>query len=132
MTVNYIVKYIHKVDKKHKGYISKILTSSGIGESYTKSKKATDNKYNGEKTLDTYKTEKGNKLALPIYYRNKLYSEEERELLWINKLDSNERWIGGEKVRADDWETIKKLQQHYRKLNKRLGYGDDSLYSLFL
>ena len=26
-TVNYIIKYIHKIDKKHKGYTPKVLLS---------------------------------------------------------------------------------------------------------
>ena len=33
-TANYIVKYVHKVDQKHKEYTSKILTSPGIGKGY--------------------------------------------------------------------------------------------------
>ena len=35
---------------------------------------------------------------MPIYYRNKIYSEEEREKLWIQKLNSNTRYILGEKI----------------------------------
>ena len=53
-------------------------------------------KKNGE-TDETYRTRKGLKLALPIYYRNKIYAEEEKEKLWIEKLDKKERWIDGEK-----------------------------------
>jgi hypothetical protein len=35
---------------------------------------------------------------MPIYWRNQLYSEEEREQLWIAKLDEGIRFIGGEKM----------------------------------
>ena len=54
----------------------------------------------------TQRVKNGGKTALPIYYRNKIYSEEEREKLWLNKLDNNVRWIEGIKVKADDEERI--------------------------
>ena len=37
--------------------------------------------------------------GLPIYYRNLIYTEEEREKLWIEKLNKGERWIGGSCIR---------------------------------
>ena len=42
-TVNYCVKYVMKMDKKHKEYRSKILSSKGIGANYTL-KNGKDNK----------------------------------------------------------------------------------------
>ena len=33
-TINYIVKYVSKIDNDHKGYIPKILTSAGIGKNF--------------------------------------------------------------------------------------------------
>ena len=38
-------------------------------------------------TKETYINSQGFKMALPMYYRNKIYTEEEREKLWIEKLD---------------------------------------------
>ena len=75
---------------------------------------------------DTYRNRNGTKTALPIYYRNKIYSEEEREKLWLEKLDKQERWVGGEKVSVkDNDEQYLKLREYYRKLNKSRGYGTD-------
>lgn len=125
-TVNYIVKYVTKVDEKHKHYNSIVLTSPGIGREYVKSYNATRNKYNGKKTVETYRTEQGHKITMPIYWRNKIYTEEEREKLWLKKLDENVRYVGGEKVDIskgmDDYYRVLK---HYREINKELGYGDD-------
>ena len=92
-TVNYITKYVTKIDKDHKSYNSKILTSSGIGKGYTKRLDSQRNKYNKEagKTNEMYKDRKGYQRALPIYYRNKIYTEDEREILWLEKLDKMER-----------------------------------------
>ena len=125
-TINYVIKYVTKCDKKHKEYKSKVLTSSGIGDNYVKRPDSKKNVFNNEKTNETYLTRQGYKLNLPIYYRNKLYSEDEREKLWLFKLDKNERYVCGEKVCADDDKEYFNLLMYYRKLNKELGYGEVS------
>ena len=127
-TINYIVKYISKTDKTHKEYTSKMFVSQGIGKDYLKRKDSERNKYKKNGTVETYKTRIGTELALPVYYRNKLYNEEEREKLWIEKLDKQERWVDGEKVdiSIDDKEYFKLLDEK-RKKNKRLGYGNNEI-----
>ena len=125
-TVNYCVKYVMKMDKKHKEYKGIILSSKGIGANYTL-KNGKDNKYKGKDTREYYTTRQGNKIALPIYYRNKLYSDEEREILWINKIDENIRYVDGSKIyiSKDPNEYMLALKEAQKK-NKRLGYGDNS------
>ena len=56
-------------------------------------------------------------MALPMYYRNKIYTEEEREKLWIVKLDKEERWVCGEKVsiKGNEYEEYNKLRDWYRE-----------------
>lgn len=126
-TVNYIVKYVTKQDNDHKGYVPKIHTSSGIGKGYFKRIDVRLNKYNDDKTDERYTTPNGKKINLPIYYRNKIYSEEEREKLWLNKLDKNIRYVCGEKINiADNDIEYYKTLDYYRRKNKRLGYGDDT------
>lgn len=124
-TINYIIKYVNKADEKHKYYNSKILTSPGIGSEYTKKYNSTLNKYNGKETNETYRTESGHKIGIPIYYRNKLYTEEEREKLWLDKLDKNERYVCGQKIKADNTEEYEKLLEYHRNRSKILGYGND-------
>lgn len=124
-TVAYTVKYVSKKDIKHKHYKSLILTSNGIGHNYTKTHDSKKNKFNEEDTKDTYRTTTGHKISLPIYWRNKIYTEDEREKLWIHKLNKNERWVGGEKIKADDTVSYESLVTHYRRLSKQLGYGND-------
>lgn len=126
-TINYIVKYVNKVDPVHKEYNSKIFTSSGIGSNYRKRSDIDRNKFNGEKTIETYKTREGMELALPIYYRNYIYSDDEKEKLWLIKLDKEERWVDGVKVDiSENEDEYYKLLKYKRQKNKRLGYGDDS------
>ena len=125
-TINYIVKYVNKVDEKHKEYTSKIYTSKGIGRNYTKRSDIKRNEYKKEGgTIETYKTRKGWELGLPIYYRNKLYSDDEKEKLWLEKLDKEVRWVDGVKVDISKGnEEYYKLLEVKRAKNKRLGYGD--------
>jgi hypothetical protein len=126
-TINYIVKYVNKIDKAHKEYNSKIFTSKGIGKHYMDRQDKQRNAYKEEETIETYRTRKGIELGLPIYYRNKIYTEDEREKLWLEKLDKQERWVCGVKVDVSkgDQEYYKVLAEK-RKMSKRLGYGDNS------
>lgn len=119
-TTNYIIKYLHKIDLKHKHYKGIVLASPGIGREYTSSANARKNKFIEGKTDETYRSRQGNKMALPTYYRNKLYTEEEREKLWIEKLNKGERYILGIKVRQEDY--LKEITGA-RKQNEEMGFG---------
>ena len=125
-TINYIIKYIQKTDEKHKEYNSKILTSPGIGKNYTNTINSKANKYKEDKTKETYTTKQGTKINLPIYYRNKIYTEEEKEKLWIIKLDNKVRYINGIKIDiSKNEDNYYKILNQERKKNKILGYGND-------
>lgn len=124
-TINYIIKYVHKTDIQHKSYKPRILTSAGIGKKYIESYNAKLHKYKREKTKTTYTNKQGFKMNLPIYYRNHLFTEEQREQLWINLLDKEEMWINGIKIDVSKtWDNyhIRLKQEQLR--NKELGYGE--------
>jgi len=127
-TINYITKYVTKTDIKHKEYTQKILCSKGIGSNYTNTHNSKLNKYNDEKTDETYKVRQGQKINMPTYYRNKIYTDEEKESLWINKLNQQIRYVNGLKIDISKGEKI-----YYDALkaaqirNKRLGYGDNEV-----
>jgi len=123
-TIGYIVKYITKVDESHKAYKAKIYASKGIGAGYMRRTDWEKNTFKPKNTNEAYKTKKGHKLALPIYYRNKIYNEDEREELWIQKLDEEKRYVWGEEVSIRKSEKqYKNLLNWYREKNERLGYG---------
>lgn len=128
-TINYIAKYITKIDKDHKNYRPEIFCSSGIGNNYTKKDiSKTIHKFNGKKTIEFYRFNAGNKCNLPIYFRNKFFTEEQREQLWIQKLEENTRYVMG--VKVENIDTIEGENRYYRLLkraqfrNLQLGYGD--------
>lgn len=123
-TIQYISKYITKVDLKHKTYKPIILCSPGIGQCYTNKYNATTNKYKPQNTKETYTDRAGFKTALPIYWRNKIYTEEEKEKLWIEKLNKQIRYVNGIKIdvsknEKEYWDALKWA----RKKNISLGYG---------
>lgn len=125
-TVNYIIKYVTKVDGDHKYYKPVILCSPGIGAGYTKRSGIINNKYKKGETKEHYRAKNGIKMGLPVYYRNKVYTEDEREKLWIEKLDKNKRYVDGIEI------DISKGNEQYlravkiaRKKYKSLGYGGD-------
>lgn len=125
-TVGYITKYINKIDEIHKEYQPRILTSSGIGKEYINTHNANRNKYKGEKTEEHYTTNTGHKMSMPIYWRNKIYTKEEREKLWIQKLNKEQRFICGEKISIKNgYKEYDEVLKHYREKNKKLGYGTD-------
>lgn len=128
--VNYIIKYITKVDIKHSQYKPKILCSKGIGRGYLKKPQAKTNIYNRNETKETYTTKKGFKIAMPMYYRNHIYNEEERENLWIQKLDENIRYVCGIEINMNEKnaeERYFKVLETHRKENLYKGYGDNKI-----
>lgn len=123
-TVNYIVKYVSKMDEMYLHYKPKVLCSPGIGKEYTSGFNAKKNKFKGLETNQTYKTSTGHKMSLPTYWRNKIYSEEERQQLWSQALDTEIQWVGKEKIDISKGkEGLFKTREWYRKKNRRLGYG---------
>ena len=86
-TINYIVKYCYKTDSLHTNYKPKILSSKGIGNNYINHKTKAKHKYKPNQTNEIYQTRAGIKTNLPIYYRNKIYTEEQREELWLDRFD---------------------------------------------
>lgn len=126
-TINYIVKYITKIDEDHPGFKGKIFPSPGIGEGYIQKWDARQNKYSKNATNESYKLPTGEKTALPIYYRNKIYSEEEREKLWIEKLDKNIRWVAGQKIDVstpEGEELYEKTLKYNQEKYSGMGFGN--------
>ena len=129
MTINYIVKYMHKIDEDHKGFIGQVLASPGIGRSYME-KPGIYNllKYRPNETIDTYRLPNGAKVKLPKYYSNKALSEEERELKWREFMDSKQESVMGNNYYPENIgnSTIANIIEKAQDKNKEYGYGDDS------
>ena len=110
-TINYITKYITKLDEKHKNFTPITLCSPGIGKGYLNRSDSELNRYREKKTIETYRLRNGTKINLPIYYRNKIYTEEEREKLFLEKIEKGKVWICGIECDINDEETYFKILQ---------------------
>lgn len=127
-SVNYIVKYVNKIDKMHKAYMPVVLTSPGIGKNYLNREDSKRNSFDGTTTKEYYEFKDGTKVNLPIYYRNAIYTEEERAELWLNKLSENIRYIDGVKIdinKPDGEKRYFNVLESARRKNTILEYGNN-------
>lgn len=125
-TINYVTKYITKLDEKHKNFTPITLCSAGIGKGYLNRSDSELNRYREKKTIETYRLRNGTKINLPIYYRNKIYTEEEREKLFLEKIEKGKVWICGIECDITDEETYFKILQE-QQLEKQRLHGDDPI-----
>lgn len=127
--INYVVKYCLKTDIKHKEYNQKIFCSKGIGNGFKNRPVIRNHEFKNEpgKTKEYYRDDAGYKKALPIYYRNMVFTEDQREILWLEKLDKMERYVLGSRIDVSkDYIEYDRALKTAREKNNRLGYGDDS------
>ena len=130
-TINYIVKYINKIDKDHKGFKGQILASPGIGKNWVERQKQYNPeiyKYRPKRTIDYYTLNTGSRIKLPKYYSNKFRSEEEREIIWREFMDKNQETIAGINydLTRTSTHSIGRITAKAQEINKRDGYGDNS------
>lgn len=125
-TVNYIAKYILKPDPVHPNFVGDVRASKGIGKTYLNKWDADQNRFRGEETVETYKTPSGRRIALPPYYRNKIYNIDQRETLRLIKEDKETRYMMGHKyeMKTDEQrEIFERDREYFRMENIRKGYG---------
>lgn len=123
--IRYCTKYVNKRDEKHEGFYGKIFASKGIGREFMKSETARRYKALGENAPQYIRTSEGQKIDIPIYWRNKLFTEEQREKIWCKLLDRQERYVMGDKVDISTKEGVilyGKMLEFQQRENERLGY----------
>lgn len=114
-SVNYMTKYMLKVDIKHPTFKQIVLASSGIGAGYMNRLDYLWQKQNYKRIeVATYTFRDGTKMAMPKYYKDKIFTDEEKEIMWINNLNRGILWIYGEKVKANDFLTIRNLRKYWQ------------------
>ena len=116
-----------KVDAKHPEFKQIVLSSKGIGSGYMDRLEYLWQKQNYKNiNVATYTFRNGTKMAMPKYYKNKIFTEKEREKMWINNLNRGLLWIYGEKVEADDWKTIDNLRGYWQNYGREV-MGDNPI-----
>lgn len=126
-SINYMTKYMLKVDIKHPEFKQIVLASPGIGDEYMNRRDYLWQKQNYKNiNVAAYTFRNGTKMAMPKYYKNKIFTDDEREIMWINNLNRGLLWIYGEKVKANDWKTIDNLRRYWQKFGREV-MGDDPI-----
>ena len=113
-TINYVSKHMTKKDEDNPDYISIILCSKGLGANYAK-KNQLKHRWDKEKTIITYKAHNGQDLPLPRYYKTAIYTDDQRQLLWLYAEDKGVKWV----KRYRDWET-KIITRDYSKKKMKM------------
>ena len=114
-TIRYCTKYMLKLDEKHKDFTSQVFCSAGIGSNYIKRADAYNNRFQGENTKQTYRTRQGTILALPEYYKRKIYTEDEKEKLWLQMQEKGETYVMGEKCDIESPEYLQLIKYYQQK-----------------
>lgn len=124
-TTSYMTKYMTKGNLEEKEYKAIVLPSPGLGSGWLKSEDAKKCKYVKDgKTREYMVTTKGQKVGLPDYYRKKIYTERERELLQLEKMDRGTRFVNGVEMKEGTHEYYEAMR--YRQMtNKQMGHGID-------
>ena len=86
-----------KKDEDNPDYISIVLCSKGLGANYAKENQL-KHKWNKEKTIITYKAHNGQDLPLPRYYKTTIYTDNQRQLLWLYAENKGVKWVKGFEV----------------------------------
>ena len=130
-TINYISKYITKIDNDHKGFVGQILASPGIGKQYVEKIKRIGSDihdYRPRQTNDFYRLPNGCKVKLPKYYKNKFINEDDRETMWREFMDRETLSVLGQEhsTRTTTESQRRRIIDNARDYSKQIGYGDDS------
>lgn len=129
-TINYIAKYLTKDDLDNKDFTGKVLVSPGLGRKYIERGKKI-NEFRKEETKEEYRFRNGMLAPLPKYYKNKIYTEEERELLWIYKQEKGYSFVMGEKIlvtNEQDEKDLENIKEYYRERNKTIHFDNEKLW----
>ena len=102
-----------KRDEDNPEYTGKVLCSPGLGAGYVK-RIGKRHEWKGEETKEDYYTRQGTLIALPKYYKYKLFTEEQREQLWIYREESGEKYVVNFKIKVKDEES----EEYYNTLKK--------------
>ena len=79
-------------DEGNPEFHGKIFTSKGIGKDYINKNSLRRHKYQDRFTEETYRTDSGIKIALPMYYKQKIWTDQEREALRIIKEEKQTKY----------------------------------------
>ena len=121
MTANYNSAKNQKARLEEAG-LNPALMYGQAGSGYFERNDWKNNIYKKGETKETYVYRNGTRAMMPRYYRDKIYTEDEKEYLWIEKLDKGITWVMGQKCKIDSKEYEEALK--YYQLRARQLHGN--------
>lgn len=118
-TANYITKYMQKTDLTHPWFTGRCFTSAGIGRGFV-DRQCSNNAWRGKETIKEYICRNGTRVAMPDYYKRKIWTDEQRELLWGWAQEDDYTYVRQERLLKSDEQAYKNLTQYYRQLDKKV------------
>lgn len=118
-SINYIVKYMLKPNLKFKDFKQEVFCSAGIGKNFINRPQALISK---KKLEEFYRLNNGQKIAMPKYYKNKLFDDNTREKLWKEKIEKGIAYILGQPCSMDNEQLYTKMLVEAREKDKYLFY----------
>lgn len=122
-TINYVSKYLTKLDEDNRDFVGKVLCSKGLGASYVERNRKRF-EWKGEETKTYYHARNGANIAMPRYYKIKAFTEEQRELLWIYRENSGEKYVNGFKIIVKTEEDL----NYYLRLKEEQKFKIEGMY----
>lgn len=122
-TMNYIVKYMLKPNMKFKEFKQEVFCSAGIGKNFLNKPQAELSK---TKLEEFYRLNNGQIIAMPKYYKNKLFDDETREMLWKEKIEKGIAYVLGQPCKMEDEKTYMKMLEEAREKDRILFYRNIS------
>ena len=108
-TIEQYREYVTKKDEDNPEFNGKIFTSKKIGASYINKNTLDRHKYQDRFTEETYRTESGIKVALPTYYKQKIWTDQEREALRIIKEEKQVKYYNKTPIKVETIEQYKRI-----------------------
>lgn len=112
-TISYIMKYITKVDHVHPDFRPKLLLSPGIGKCYVSAANV-DWHHSAPGGIWYVVTSTGHKISIPRYYRNYVFSDEEREARVIYILENPPPFVFRSQTYKDKPSYLAAVSVYYR------------------
>ena len=85
--------------------------------------KPAKHRWDKEKTIVTYKARNGQDLPLPRYYKTTIYTDDQRQLLWLYAEDKGVKWVKGFEVIGANTVNKDYYERLLKEKNKK-GYRD--------
>ena len=128
-SIAYVVKYIAKNDEN--GFKGRVFCSAGIGKCYLDKTNSKRNEFKPQGGTDLrYKYDNNHVGMIPKYYKDKLYTDKQREQLMIISQITGVKYVMGQCINIKkDYNTYDNVLNYERLRMIRLGFDKPTIWA---